>query len=366
VQENLALKTKLDAIVAEQTLVAKTIKIFGFVIQYRRLPSAETKSEMIAEISAAAKTLPLERCLSVIGFSMARYRHWIKRQVHCLLEDASSCPRFTPTQITRPEVENIKTLYTSKDFAHFSKTSLSWFAKKAGVVFATVTTWSRIIRQLGLGRNLVRVYPPRPKIGIRASAPGKIWHLDYTILRLQDGSKVFIQCVLDNYSRYVLAWKVTANYGGLQTKELLITALAKAKSLGLELIPKVFVDSGVENLNEHVDGLVETNRIARTVAQIDVEFSNSTIEMLFHRAKHRYLFTITLNNFEAVVRGPDFFFTETNTRIPHSALKGATPEVAIAGKWYKETVALLQSCIEAARADRKAFNKSARCLPCLA
>jgi hypothetical protein len=89
VQENLALKTKLDAIVAEQTLVAKTIKIFGFVIQHRRLPSAETKSEMIAEISAAAKTLPLERCLSVIGLSMARYRHWIKRQVHCLLEDAS-------------------------------------------------------------------------------------------------------------------------------------------------------------------------------------------------------------------------------------------------------------------------------------
>ena len=94
VQENLALKTKLDAIVAEQTLVAKTIKIFGFVIQYRRLPSAETKSEMIAEISAAAKTLPLERCLSVIGLSMARYRHWIKRQVHCLFEDTSSCPEL--------------------------------------------------------------------------------------------------------------------------------------------------------------------------------------------------------------------------------------------------------------------------------
>jgi hypothetical protein len=88
--------------------------------------------------------------------------------------------------------------------------------------------------------------------------------------------------------------------------------------------------------------------------------------MLFHRAKHRYLFTIPLTNFEAVVRGADFFFTETNTRIPHLALKGATPEEAIAGKWSAETVALLQSRIEAARADRKAFSKSARCLPCLA
>ena len=48
--------------------------------------------------------------------------------------------------------------------------------------------------------------------------------------------------------------------------------------------------------------------------------------MLFHRLKHRHLFTIPLTNFEALVKAVDFYFTDSNITIPHSALKGATPE----------------------------------------
>jgi len=113
---------------------------------------------------------------------------------------------------------------------------------------------------------------------------------------------------------------VSPDYGGLQTKTLLLKAISKAGELGLNLIPEVFVDSGTENLN--VDQLVSSDTIKRTIAQIDVEFSNSMIEMLFHRLKHRYLFTIQLTNFTAVEQGVNFFLTESNTCIPHSALKG--------------------------------------------
>ena len=101
-------------------------------------------------------------------------------------------------------------------------------------------------------------------------------------------------------------------------------AINKAKELGLNLVPDVFVDNGIENLNHHVDDLVSSNLIRRTIAQIDVKFSNSMVEMLFHRLKHRYLFTIPLTKIIALEKGVDFFLTESNTRIPHSALKGAT------------------------------------------
>ena len=179
--------------------------------------------------------IPLQKCLSTIGLSAARYHAWLKREVKCLLQDQSSCPRVSPTKLTSSEVSKIRDLYTSSDFAHFSMQSLSWLAKKTGDVMASASTWSRVVRQLGLKRNRMRIYPPKPKLGIRASAPGQIWHLDLTILRLQDGTKAFVQCIIDNYSRYVLAWKISRDYGGLRTKELILTAILKARDLGLNL-----------------------------------------------------------------------------------------------------------------------------------
>jgi transposase InsO family protein len=243
--------------------------------------------------------------------------------------------------------------------------SLSLWAKKAGEVLASASSWSRVIREAGLKRSKVRVYPVRPKIGIRASAPFQILHIDVTILRLMDGSRAFIQCVIDNFSRYVLAHKVSRDYGGMRTKELLIHAIAKGKELGLTLTPNVLCDSGCENINADVDSLISEGQLSMTIAQIDIEFSNSMIEMLFYRLKHRYLFTFPLSNFETLEKGADFFFTESNTVIPHSALKGGTPEEIVMGKWNEEKVKELHDQIKMARELRSKTNLSLQCPICL-
>jgi transposase InsO family protein len=366
ISENMALKAKLAAVTAEHGLVLTTIKIFGFQIQYKRLPSSGAKEKILTAIKTASKSIPLSECLSAIGLTAARYHNWLKREVKCLLDDRPSCPRVSPTQLIRSEIRKIQDLYTSKDFSHYSIQALSWLGKKTGVVTASPSTWSRVIRELGLKKNRIRIYPPKPKVGIRASAPGQIWHLDQTILRLGDGTKAFVECIIDNYSRYVLAWKVSKDYGGARTKELIEQALAKARSLGLHSKPNVLVDSGSENINQEVGVLVESESISLTIAQIDIEQSNSMVEMLFHRMKHRYLFTILLSNFESLVKGADFYLYESNTCIPHSALKGATPEEIITGRWTEEKKMELKEKIIAARQLRIETNKAIRCTPCLA
>ena len=229
------------------------------------------------------------------------------------------------------------------------------------------STWSSVVRELGLKRNRIRIYPAKPKIGIRASGPGRIWHLDQTILRPGDGSKAFVQCIIDNYSRYLLASKVSKDYGGVRTKVLLETALAKAKSLSLNIKPNVAVDNGGENINEVViESIVKSKLISMTIAQIDIEQSNSMVEMLFHRKKHLYLQTIVLSNFESLVKGADFYLHESNTCIPHSALKGATPEEVIKGKWTEDRITELKEKIAAAKKLRLETSRAVRCTPCLA
>jgi hypothetical protein len=90
------------------------------------------------------------------------------------------------------------------------------------------------------------------------------------------------------------------------------------------------------------------------------------VEMLFHRMKHRYLFTIFLSNFESLVKATDFYLNESNTCMSHSALKGATPEEIITGSWTEEKKTELKEKIIAARQSRIETNKAIRCTPCLA
>ena len=66
VQENMSLKSQLDATHAKHDLVSRTIKIFGFQIQYKRLPSPESKSDILAAIKSAAQAMYLETCLEAI------------------------------------------------------------------------------------------------------------------------------------------------------------------------------------------------------------------------------------------------------------------------------------------------------------
>lgn len=47
---------------------------------------------------------------------------------------------------------------------------------------------------------------PSEAEGIRAAEPNQIWHLDVTVVRLPDGSKVFLHAVIDDFSRRILAW----------------------------------------------------------------------------------------------------------------------------------------------------------------
>jgi putative transposase len=109
------------------------------------------------------------------------------------------------------------------------------FAKRQQMVFASAKAWYRTVREFDLRRPGIRIYPPKPKIGVRASEPNEIWHLDMSVFRLLDGTKVHIQGIIANASRYMLGWKVSTDFGGVNTKALIENALDVANSIGKNL-----------------------------------------------------------------------------------------------------------------------------------
>lgn len=185
------------------------------------------------------------------------------------------------------------------------------------------------------------------------------------MLKINGNTCVFIQSIIDNFSRFVLAWNVTPNYGGLTTKMLLQKALAKSKELGISIVPEVFVDSGTENLNYHVDELVANGQITRTIAQIEIDFSNSMVEALFSRLKHNYLYLKNLSSIGVVQQHVDKYLIDSNENMPQPVLNGATPLEMITGKWTIEYQSKLIQQTNSARIKRKHENKSSQCKICL-
>lgn len=365
IEENAAVQKAYESEKAKNELVNVSLRVIGFQMQYVRVAAGNLKEKLLGAITTARNHLSLKDCLESIGLTAARYHSWVKRQIKCILPDQSTCPKLSPTKITSKETATIKELVTAKEYSHFSINSLAMLAKRKHTVFASVSAWYRIVREFNLRRPGVRIYPPKPKIGIRASEPNQIWHVDVSVFRIVNGARVYIQAIIDNASRYVLAWQVTQDYGGARTKDLIEKALEVANKLCTKVaVPNLFTDDGTENQNKEVDSLVDAGKILRTIAQIDVEFSNSMIEALFRSLKHRWLYVLSLPTFEAVCRAVDEYLNDHNNKIPHYALGGAMPLEVFSGTWTQESQLLLAEAAAMATFQRLEFNRSQKCGLC--
>jgi len=339
-------------------LLVMLLRLSGFSLELTRLPEGKNKQRLLQEVDRACTFFPLRKVLAMIRLSPSRYHAWVRRS-KCGLTDMPSCPKSKPSQLTSNEVSAIREMITGDDYRHVPTTRLAVLAQRMGKVHASASTWLRLIREHGWRRQRTRLHPPKPRVGVRATKPNEIWHVDMTLIRLVGGAKVYIHAVIDNFSRRVLAWQANETYDTSTTSKLLIEA---AKGLD-GLVPKVFMDSGVENLNANVDALVASGTIQRILAQVDVVFSNSMIESWWRMLKHWWLYLNNLNSIDDVRKQTAFYVDQHNRVIPHSAFKGQTPDEMYFGKG-SDIPNQLSDARSVARQARLAANRAVTCSKC--
>jgi transposase InsO family protein len=177
---------------------------------------------------------------------------------------------------------------------------------------------------------------------------------------LVDGSRVYLQAVLDNYSRRILAWQLSERFDTTVTAAILQEA---AKSLPKNTVPSAVMDSGVENLNTKVNELVSEGTIKRILAQVDIAQSNSMIEAWWRQLKHHWLFLNELDSATSVRKLVGFYVEQHNTVVPHFAFEGQTPDEMYFGTGASVPATLKQKR-DQARAARLAHNRAVTCARC--
>ncbi len=356
-----ALRQRTALLAAVVGLLAAMLRVSKGRLDYERFTDGASKAVLLRAVERASKVLPLRSALRVVCLSASRYHSWRQVETGCDLDDQPSCPRVRPMRLTSLEVESMRTLAESGDHCHMSLRALALHAQRIGKVIASPSTWYRMARKLTWRRPRRRVYPAKPKIGLRAYTPGELLHVDVTIVRLLDGTRAYLHAAIDNYSRRILSWSLEDCLGSGGTCRLLREAALQMK--GRPLGTTVVADSGSENVNADVDDLLEDEGLRRTLAQVDITFSNSMIEAFWRSLKHSWLYLHSLESIESLRRLVDFYVRQHNEVIPHAAFEGQTPDEMYFGRGDRVVVKLAAARIKA-RDQRIEANRVAQCGVC--
>ncbi len=355
-----ALRESNVRLLAVLRLVVVLLKISGFTLARCRVADGSKKELLLRAIERSRVSLPLRSVLRILRLSSTRYHSW-KREESCAFRDVDSCPRTYPHQLTSAEVGVVKEMVTSRQYRHVPTGTLALLTQRLGKVFASPATWYRLVRRHNWRRPRTRVHPSKPKVGIRASKPNQFWHVDTTVIRLLDGTRAYLQAVIDNFSRKILAWKVSERLEPGNTASVLLDAARHVAPSGDP--PTLLADGGVENFNASVDELIDSGVLRRLLAMTEISFSNSLIESWWRALKHQWLYLNSLDTVATVKNLVAFYVDEHNSLLPHSAFCGQTPDEKYFGTG-EHIPAELDTAKKEARRIRLATNRQATCDVC--
>ena len=206
----------------------------------------------------------------IVGMSSARYHTWRRKREGCGLDDQPSCPKSFPLQLTREEVSTMRDFVEAETYRHIAVQNLALYAQRLGKVFASASTWYKMIHRRGWKRPRRRVHPAKPKEGLRATRPNEYWQIDATVIRLTTGIRIYLQAAIDNFSRRILAWRVSDKLNSATTRALLIEASKHLPAPAPNTCVLVVTDGGSENFGEVEKLLEDSNSLSRVLAQIDI------------------------------------------------------------------------------------------------
>jgi putative transposase len=189
------------------------------------------------------------------------------------------------------------------------------------------------IRRLYRLMGLEAIYPkPRPKPDgaahkvypyllkdYKVTAPNQVWSSDITYIPMPRGF-LYLVAVIDWFSRYVLAWRVSNSLDAAFCIEALTCALAHYG------VPVIFnTDQGVQFTSKDYTDILDGRDIQISMDGRGRAFDNIFIERLWRSVKYEYVYLNAPENGQELHTGLQWYFDFFNNERPHQSLENQTP-----------------------------------------
>jgi putative transposase len=192
----------------------------------------------------------------------------------------------------------------------------------------------RLMREMGLeaiypkprlsaaGRGH-RIYPYLLR-GVTIERPDQVWSADITYVPLPSGF-MYLAAVIDWFSRYVVAWKLSNTLDGSFCTEMLDEALKGGR-------PEVFnTDQGVQFTAASFVGRLESAGVAVSMDGRGRALDNVFVERLWRSVKYEDIYIRSYEAVSELLRGLTRYFAFYNDERLHQSLAYQTPATVYRG-----------------------------------
>lgn len=253
---------------------------FGFELS-NSLKGKARREKIVKLIESFKGILNLPEMLTSLGISFSTYYRYRSEISGCHFTQLK-CGSSFGRALSQSDQATMIALAIDKRYAHFSTKSLSYFAQRHGLLTCGIDSWYKYLKMNQVIRP--RLVAEKRKCygqGIRATKPNELWHIDITEVKTQSFQKLYLQLIVDNFSRSIISFK-TGYRKNLKLSLKTLKCLDDSRILRPDY---VFTDGGKENVNSSVAKILVGKGITHLVANSDVNFSNSIVEAVFRQMK---------------------------------------------------------------------------------
>ena len=173
--------------------------------------------------------------------------------------------------------------------------------------------------KLSAGRAGHRIYPYLLR-DVRIERPDQVWSTDITYVPLTTGF-MYLAAIIDWYSRYVLAWRLSNTLDGSFCLEMLEEALRSGQ-------PEVFnTDQGVQFTAQAWTERLESAGVAVSMDGKGRCLDNVFVERLWRSVKYEDIYLWRYETVPELQRGLGRYFPYYNEERQHQSLEYRTPAV---------------------------------------
>ena len=290
-----------------------------------RYPASE-KLEIIRLVEQSH--LPVTRTLSQLGIPKTTFYRWYDRYLafgEAGLEDRSPHPGRVWNRIPDEVRERIVTL--ALDEPELSPRELATRFTDTERHFVSEASVYRILKAHDLITSpAFIVVKAADEFTEKTAAPNQLWQTDFTYLKVIGWGWFYLSTILDDYSRYIVAWKLCTNMKAGDVTDTLELALAASGQATAKVRhkPRLLSDNGSSYVSHDLANWLEGQGMDHVRGAPNHPQTQGKIERWHQTLKNRIL----LENYYlpgALEQAVGAFVEHYNHRRYHESLGNLTP-----------------------------------------
>src|SRR5215207_4314988 len=297
-----------------------------------RYPASE-KLEIIRLVEQSH--LPVRRTLEKLGIQPARFYRWYDRLQTggpAALEDKASRPTRVWNRI--PDAIRERIVQLALDEPELSPRELATRFTDTANYFVSEASVYRLLKAHDLITSPAYItLKAADEFKDKTTAPNQLWHTDFTYLKVTGWGWFYLSTILDDFSRYIIAWKLCTTMKAEDVTDTLERAL-QASGLHQATVmhrPRLLSDNGSSYVSGDLAEWLERQDMRHTRGASYHPTTQGKIERWHQTLKNRIL----LENYylpgdlQAQIEA---FVADYNHRRYHESLGNLTPADVYSGR----------------------------------